>query len=59
MKHENAPDSQDQQAINDYVVYLHGADKNSLKVYANSLKPEQKTIARKHLQQYLTDKKQQ
>ena len=53
MKHENPPDGNDQQEINEYVVYLYQCSKLSLTVYANSLTEEQRELSRKHLKQYL------
>ncbi len=57
MKHENAPDLNDQQAINAHVVYLYHSAKNSLGVFADSLSDEQKNTARAWLKQHLTSKK--
>jgi len=53
MKHEDSAHNDDQQKINEHVVYLYHSAKLSLTVYANSLTEEQRELSRIYLKQHL------
>ena len=53
MKHENSAHNDDQQTINEHVVYLYQCSKLSLTVFTDSLTTKQKDQARAYLKQHL------
>ena len=53
MKPENSAHNDDQQTINEHVVYLYQCSKLSLKVFTDSLTTKQKDQARAYLKQHL------
>ena len=54
---QHAPSSDDQQAINEHVLYLYYSSKLALKVYTQTLSEAQKEQARAYLKAHLQARK--
>ena len=55
MRHEDSAHFDDQQKINEHIVYLHRCAKLSLPVFANSLSGEQRKMAKEFLRAHLKE----